>query len=196
MLFKDYIEVIKSAEETKNVTFGYNAYTYISGVMRRASMCVTALGDTDSEVIKLPKRAVNKWGCEVDVTGFKVAVFQGNDKVTDIILHSNIRGIPQGAFRGCKNLRRITIPKGVRRIGKDVFAGCDSLEDVYYEGTIEEWEKVEIYTGKRVVELGELIPGTPVCELAGDCFKHDPGNDALLKANVHFQCVWDVEKHM
>ena len=196
MLFKDYIEVIKSAEETKNVTFGYNAYTYISGVMRRASMCVTALGDTDSEVIKLPKRAVNKWECEVDVTGFKVAVFQGNDKVTDIILHSNIRGIPQGAFRGCKNLRRITIPKGVRRIGKDVFAGCDSLEDVYYEGTIEEWEKVEIYTGKRVVELGELIPGTPVCELAGDCFKHDPGNDALLKANVHFQCVWDVEKHM
>ena len=159
-------------------------------------MCVTALGDSDSEVIKLPKRAVNKWGCEVDVTGFKVAVFQGNDKVTDIILHSNIRGIPQGAFRGCKNLRRITIPKGVRRIGKDVFAGCDSLEDVYYEGTIEEWEKVEIYTGKRVVELGELIPGTPVCELAGDCFKHDPGNDALLKANVHFQCVWDVEKHM
>ena len=196
MLFKDYIEIIKSAEETENVTFGYNAYTYISGVMRRASMCVTALGDTDSEVIKLPKRAVNKWGCEVDVTGFKVAVFQGNDKVTDIILHSNIRGIPQGAFRGCKNLRRITIPKGVRRIGKDVFAGCDSLEDVYYEGTIEEWEKVEIYTGKRVVELGELIPGTPVCELAGDCFKHDPGNDALLKANVHFQCVWDVEKHM
>ena len=196
MLFKDYIEVIKSAEETKNVTFGYNAYTDISGVMRRASMCVTALGDTDSEVIKLPKRAVNKWGCEVDVTGFKAAVFQGNDKVTDIILHSNIRGIPQGAFRGCKNLRRITIPKGVRRIGKDVFAGCDSLEDVYYEGTIEEWEKVEIYTGKRVVELGELIPGTPVCDMAGDYFKHDPGNDALLKANVHFQCVWDAEKHM
>ena len=196
MLFKDYIEVIKSAEETKNVTFGYNSYTYISGVMRRAPMYVMTLDDTDSEVIKLPKRAVNKWGCEVDVTGFKVAVFQGNDKVTDIILHSNIRGIPQGAFRGCKNLRSITIPKGVRRIGKDVFAGCDSLEDVYYEGTIEEWEKVEIYTGKRVVELGELIPGTPVCELAGDYFKHDPGNDALLKANMHFQCVWDVEKDM
>ena len=56
MLFKDYIEVIKSAEETENVTFGYNAYTYISGVMRRASMCVTALGDTDSEVIKLPNQ--------------------------------------------------------------------------------------------------------------------------------------------
>ena len=196
MLFKDYIEVIKSAEETKNVTFGYNSYTYISGVMRRAPVYVMTLDDTDSEVIKLPQRALNKWGCEVDVAGFKAGVFQGNDKVTDIILHSRICGFPEGAFRGCKNLRRITIPKGVRRIGKDVFAGCDSLEDVYYEGTIEEWEKVEIHTGKRVVELGELIPGTPVCEVAEDYFKHDSGNDALLKANVHFQCTWDVEKHM
>lgn len=60
MLFKDYIEVIKSAEETKNVTFGYNAYTYISGVMRRAPVYVMTLDDTDSEVIKLPQRALNK----------------------------------------------------------------------------------------------------------------------------------------
>ena len=36
MLRKDYIEVIKTVEEAKDLTFGYNAYTYISGVMRRA----------------------------------------------------------------------------------------------------------------------------------------------------------------
>ena len=110
MLFKDYIEAIKSAEETKDLTFGYNGYTYIAGVMRRAPMYVMTLGDTDSEVVKLPKRALNKWGNEVDITGFKAGVFQGNDKVTDIILHPNIHGIPDGAFKGCTNLRRVTIP--------------------------------------------------------------------------------------
>ena len=52
MLYKDYIEVIKSTEETKDLSFGYNAYTYISGVMRRAPMYVITLGDTASEVIK------------------------------------------------------------------------------------------------------------------------------------------------
>ena len=30
----------------------------------------------------------------------------------------------------------------------------------------EQWEKIEIYTGKRIVELGKQIPGTPVCEVA------------------------------
>ena len=196
MLFKDYKKIIESTEEVKEVKSGSLGWVYSTRLMRRASVNVKSINSYGAEVIKLPRRALNMWGDERNVSRFMVDVFQLNDNVTDIILHSRICGFPEGAFRGCKNLRRITIPKGVRRIGKDVFAGCDSLEDVYYEGTIEEWEKVEIYTGKRVVELGELIPGTPVYELAGDCFKHDPGNDALFKANVHFQCVWDVEKHM
>lgn len=188
MLFKDYKEIITSAEEAKDLTFGYMAYTYISGVMRRAPLYVKEIGDKATEVIKLPKRAMNKWGNEVDVSGFMPGVFQYNDIVTDVILHSRIGGIPEGAFRGCKNLKRITIPKRVKKIGCDVFAGCDSLEDVYFEGTMEEWEKIEIYTGKRVVELGKQVSGTPVCEVVKDCFEHDPGNDALLKATIHFQC--------
>lgn len=189
MLFKEYIKIIESAEETRNLTYGYIAYTYISGVMRRAPLYVKEIGDKGTEIIKLPKRGLNKWGNEVNVSGFMPGAFQGNDKVMDIILPSGF-GIPEGAFQGCKNLRRLTIPKQVRKIGRDVFAGCDSLEDVYFEGTKEEWEKIEIYTGKRVVELGKQVAGTPVCEVVKDCFEHDPGNDALLKANIHFQCVF------
>ena len=191
MLAKDYVEVIETAEEAKDLTFGYMGYTYISGVMRRAPMFVTTLGDTASEVIKLPQKAINKWGIEVDVAGFMPGVFQGNDKVTDIILHSGIHNLPDAAFKGCTNLKRLTIPKNVKKIDRDVFANCDSLEDVYYEGTIEQWDKIEIYTGKRIIEYGKLIPGTPICELSADYFKHDPGNDALLKANIHFQFVFD-----
>ena len=192
MLFKDYKEIITSAEEAKDLTFGYMAYTYISGVMRRAPLYVKEIGDKATEVIKLPKSALNKWGNEVDVSGFMPGVFQYNDIVTDVILHSRIGGIPEGAFRGCKNLKRITIPKRVKKIGRDVFAGCDSLEDVYFEGTMEEWEKIEIYTGKRVVEFGKQVSGTPVCEVVKDCFEHDPGNDALLKATIHFKCMFDA----
>ena len=193
MLAKDYVELIKTTEEAKDLTFGYMGYTYISGVMRRAPMFATTLGDTASEVIKLPRKAINKWGIEVDVVGFRPWVFQGNNKVTDIILHSGIHGLPDAAFKGCTNLKRLTIPKNTIKIGRDVFAGCDSLQDVYYEGTIEQWKKIEIYTGKRIIEYGKLIPGTPVCELSADYFKHDPGNDALLKANIHFQFVFDSE---
>lgn len=57
MLAKDYIEVIKTAEEAKDLTFGYMGYTYISGVMRRAPMFVTKLDYTASDVIKLPTKS-------------------------------------------------------------------------------------------------------------------------------------------
>ena len=194
MLFKDYIKIINSTEETKNVEYGYRGWACTVGIMRCVSLSVKSINDPESEVIKLPKRALNRWGDEVGVMGLLSGAFQGNDRVTDIILHSKIYYIPEGAFGACKNLKRITIPRCVRNIRRNVFAGCVSLEDIYYEGTKEEWEKVEIYTGKRIVEMGKQIPGTPVCEVAADYFKHDPGNDALLKANIHFQCVFDPDK--
>lgn len=187
MYFKDFVNTIKNAKEPENLEFGYMAYTYISGVMRRASLLVKRINDPVPEVIKFPDRAINKWGNEVDVSGFFPDVFRGNETVTDIIL-PEIGLIREGTFEGCKNLRRITMPKRVKEIKRNAFDGCDSLEDVYYEGTREEWEKIVIYKGKRVIEMGNLIPGTPVCEVVDDYEKHDPGNDALLKANIHFNC--------
>ena len=189
MLFKDYIKTIENTQEHENLDLGYTSWTYMSGVMRRVSLIVKGInGTTIPEVIKLPRKAINRWGNEVPVSGFLPGVFSGNGFVTDIILHPGIGGFPEGAFGGCKNLRRITIPKRVREIKRNVFAGCHSLEDVYYEGTREEWEKINIYMGTRIVKTGALIPGTPVCEVVADYEKHDPGNDALLKANIHFNC--------
>ena len=189
MLFKDYIKTIENTQEHENLDLGYTSWTYMSGVMRRVSLIVKGInGTTIPEVIKLPRKAINRWGNEVPVSGFLPSVFSGNGFVTDIILHPGIGGFPEGAFGGCKNLRRITIPKRVREIKRNVFAGCHSLEDVYYEGTREEWEKINIYMGTRIVKTGALIPGTPVCEVVADYEKHDPGNDALLKANIHFNC--------
>ena len=189
MLFNDYIKTIENTQEYKNLDLGYTSWTYMSGVMKRVSLIVKGInGTTIPEVIKLPRKAINRWGNEVPVSGFLPSVFSGNGFVTDIILHPGIGGFPEGAFGGCKNLRRITIPKRVREIKRNVFAGCHSLEDVYYEGTREEWEKIVIYKGKRVIEMGNLIPGTPVCEVVAAYEKHDPGNDALLKANIHFNC--------
>ena len=187
MYFKDFVNKIKNTQEPENPEFGYMGYTYISGVMRRASLLVKSINDPVPEVIKFPDRAINKWGNEVDVSGFFPDVFRGKETVTDIIL-PEIGWIREGTFEGCKNLRRITMPKHVKEIKRNAFAGCDSLEDVYYEGTREEWEKIVIYKGKRVIEMGNLIPGTPVCEVVADYEKHDPGNDALLKANIHFNC--------
>ena len=188
MLFKDYKKIISATEAAGDVRFGYLQYACTGGLMRRISMAVMSLNSHGAKVIKLPERAINRWGDEVGVSEFRQDVFSFNDNVTDIILHSGIWRIPDAAFSGCINLKRITIPKSVKKIGPGVFADCNSLEDVYYEGTSEDWAKVEIFTSQRIVTLGDTIPGTPVCEVVTDYSRHIPGNDPLLKANIHYCC--------
>ena len=47
-------------------------------------------------------------------------------------------------FSGCTNLETIYVGKDVTDIGTDWdFAGCENLKYVYYEGTIEDWCKVQ-----------------------------------------------------
>ena len=43
-------------------------------------------------------------------------------------------------------LRCVFLPKSLQAIGKDVFEGCDALEDIFFEGSCEEWEKIEKLT--------------------------------------------------
>lgn len=43
------------------------------------------------------------------------------------------------AFYGCNNLISITIPKNEIVVNDYAFAECNSLENVYYEGTIDDW---------------------------------------------------------
>ena len=85
-------------------------------------------------------------------------------------------------------MQRITIPVCIREIAEGTFAGCESLTDVYYEGSYEDWKKIEIVSGKHELEFGGTIPGTPVQQLIDDRLIYLPGNEALLRATVHFNC--------
>ena len=68
------------------------------------------------------------------------------------------------------------------------FAGCKQLEDVYFEGTMEEWNRIHIIHHKHEVEFGQLIPGTPVQEVKAERMIFIPGNEAIFSANIHFLC--------
>lgn len=45
---------------------------------------------------------------------------------------------------------------------------ASQLEDVYFEGTMEEWNRINIIHHKYEVEFGQLIPGTPVQEVKAE----------------------------
>ncbi len=61
------------------------------------------------------------------------------EEITEIEIPNTITKIGDNKFCGFNNVTKITIPDSVTSIGLYAFSGCTSLENVYYEGTIEDW---------------------------------------------------------
>ena len=60
------------------------------------------------------------------------------------ILNSPATEIKENAFEGNQDLISITIPNTVKSIGCRSFANCPNLEEIRYEGTVEEWSEIDI----------------------------------------------------
>ncbi len=98
--------------------------------------------------------------------------FKECSNLTGIILPDSIENLYCGAFEKCISLKHITIPNSIKKIdiymfrgcndltmvklginitsiGEQAFLGCDSLTDVYYNGTIEDWNKINIGTNNE-----------------------------------------------
>ena len=65
----------------------------------------------------------------------------GNERLSYIIPDSVVT-IDNGAFDVCKYLTSITIPNTITFIGE--YSICGTIEDIYYQGTKEQWENVRI----------------------------------------------------
>ena len=61
-----------------------------------------------------------------------------------VVLPSSIQKIPQMMFIYCMNLSEIYIPKSVISVDMSAFATSEKLQTVYYEGTEEEWNKINV----------------------------------------------------
>ena len=79
-----------------------------------------------------------------NITNISYAAFEGCNDLTNIIIPGSITIIDSNAFKNCISLTNISIPKSVKIISYDAFNGCYNLKDVYYEGSKEDWENIEI----------------------------------------------------
>jgi hypothetical protein len=70
--------------------------------------------------------------------------FNSSTLLEDIVLPNSITSIGEGAFYNCTSLKNVTIPDSVTSIGYGAFEGCSALTDVYFQGTEEEWNSIEI----------------------------------------------------
>ncbi len=101
-----------------------------------------------------------------EVTEFGKAMFEGCGELTSVVLPRGMTEIPAmtfqtcvnlqsveyrgdvitsigaNAFNGCRSLWELSIPGGLESIGSSAFQNCWPV--VYYGGSPEEWERVEI----------------------------------------------------
>ena len=188
MTFQEYTETIKAVTVSDKLEYQLAVYWLHPDILPQK---LISLGNEQMPIIKVPPFIVNKYGKKVKVISFSKSVFGGNDTITEIILPPTVTSIPEGAFSDCKSLRNIMIPKAVKIIREGTFVNCESLENVYYEGTPEEWSQIQIMHHKHEVTFGELVPGTPINRIVSERTVHLPGNDALLTANIHFNCSYE-----
>ena len=75
--------------------------------------------------------------------GKKLIKYPQNKTQTDYSIPNGVTDI-RGAFSYCKYLTNVTIPKSVTNIDYMSFYECNNLENIYYEGSKSDWNKIEI----------------------------------------------------
>lgn len=149
----------------------------------RLPVGVVSLGSSNSSIVRLPSHVTACAGNVVPVIAVAYWLFTNRTDITDVILPTKLERLSKNAFAGCSNLKRVTIPRTVKLINEKCFDGCDSLEDIYYDGTEEEWKQIRI-VHEQILEKEPHKLGLH-CQLESVII---PGNEALFRAKIHFNC--------
>lgn len=100
--------------------------------------------DTISEATEVI--GLKDWSKEVFVWDGESSVPKS---VVNVEIEDGVISIRNNAFYNCTSLTSINIPDSVISIGDWAFSSCSSLTDVYYSGTIEQWENIKTFGGNE-----------------------------------------------
>ena len=125
----------------------------------------------------------------VQMDEIRAYAFNGCTSLENVVLPEGIQLVGQAAFRDCSSLQDIVIPKGVQKIGLEAMSGCKALtevylpkslksvdafafkectqlKDIYYEGSREDWKKIQIQSQNKELLQAEIHYNTQFPETA------------------------------
>lgn len=78
------------------------------------------------------------------VTQIGARAFKGCESITSVTIPDSVTRIGRNAFDGCRKLKSIVIGSSVTVIEEYAFFSTSALTDVYYKGTEEMWDEINI----------------------------------------------------
>lgn len=71
------------------------------------------------------------------------AAFRNCINLTSVEIEGSITELSNQTFEGCTSLTTITLPSSITSVGASAFSYCTSLDNVYFNGTIEQWQMID-----------------------------------------------------
>ena len=78
-----------------------------------------------------------------NVTRIGNSAFSKCSSLTNINIPDSVTKMGNFAFADCKNLKYITLPSNLIKMPYGIFIHCNNLTDIYYRGTVEQWNKLK-----------------------------------------------------
>ncbi len=74
------------------------------------------------------------------------------EKLKRAILSDNATFIDVDAFQDCGQLKEIQVGNKLNTIWEYAFANCENLKDIYYKGTLAEWNSIDFKAGNQCLQ--------------------------------------------
>ena len=84
-------------------------------------------------------------------------MFSNCTSLVNISFSNNLYSIRNFTFENCTILKEIVIPKSIEHIGENAFKGCTSLTKIYFEGTEEQWNAIDIHEVNEDLFSKEIV---------------------------------------
>ncbi len=94
--------------------------------------------------------------------------FSGCSSLKSVTIPRSLKSLENGAFSGCTGLTSLVISNGLLNIADSTFSGCSSLVDIYYVGTEEQAEIMQIGTNNEFL-VNATWHYIKIGDLNGDC---------------------------
>lgn len=131
------VELSDSIERIKDNAFYYSGYylnedNWEDGILYIGNHLIEANKEVENITIKKSTKSIAEWA------------FGNNDKLSYIEVPEGISIINEATFYGCSNLKAIVLYDSITKISDFAFTHCDNLTDIYYTGSQEQWNLIEI----------------------------------------------------